>query len=76
VSRIERRVNYIVGLMLLILTALVLVSLGLHYNYSVSDIESDPLSSIVLFILLYNSIIPISLFVVMDLVKVLQMYFI
>jgi hypothetical protein len=50
---------------------MVVISIGLYYSYSVSDIEVDILSSIVLFVLLYNSIIPISLFVVMDLVKVL-----
>jgi phospholipid-translocating ATPase len=76
VSRIEKKVNYIVIAMLLILLGMVVLSLILSEVNSVSEIQATTFENIILFILLYNSIIPISLFVVMDLVRILQMYFI
>lgn len=66
-----------VPIMLAILVGLVVISLILNETSTISDdVYVPPLNSFILFVLLYNSIVPISLFVIMDLVKVLQMIFI
>ena len=76
-SRIEKQVNIMVPIMLGILVGLVVVSIVLNQTNSISDdVDVDHLKNILLFVLLYNSIVPISLFVIMDLTKVLQMIFI
>ena len=52
--------------------------LGLFFlsNDPHDDLEYDALESIYAFLLLYNNVVPISLFVVMDLSRMLQVFFI
>ena len=66
----------IVGL--LILLVLVLFSTMMNYWLSTNDWDEDTnvIRYFVLFALLYNNIIPISLFVAMDLIRLLATYFI
>ena len=72
-SRLEKTINIWVLYILVILTLLVLGSvLGFYYfnNYSTNDYEI--LEPIITFTLLYNNIIPISLFMAIDIIRVLK----
>ena len=77
-SRIEKTVNKWVLLILLVLLGLVVFSCIAYYSLSQAE-HSERLhwvQSLIVFTLLYNNVIPISLFVTMDLSKVLQILFI
>ncbi|CAG9318515.1 unnamed protein product [Blepharisma stoltei] len=72
-SLLEKRINKWVGIILLVLIGLVIFSICTYYYLSVSNYSSVTLpEAFVSFILLYNNIIPISLFVTMDLIRILQ----
>ncbi|OMJ88945.1 hypothetical protein SteCoe_9054 [Stentor coeruleus] len=75
ISRIEEKVNKWVLYILIIQALLVLGSvLGFYYanNYTLTDY--NPLEPIITFTLLYNNIIPISLFMVIDIIRLLQSF--
>ena len=72
-SKMEQTINTWVLYLLLVLILFVLGSvLGFYYfnNYSIS--EYPILQPIIMFTLLYNNIIPISLFVAIDIIRVIQ----
>jgi magnesium-transporting ATPase (P-type) len=78
VSRIEKLINwYILFILLLLLAGAVLSSImslgaGQHTYWD----EPGTVSTVIMFILLYNNIVPISLFIVLDLIRLAQVYFI
>ena len=76
-SEVEKSINRWVVYLLIILLVLVIFSvLGLEY-ISVSEFRNtNYVSEFVMFTILYNNIIPISLFVTMDILRILQTYFI
>ncbi|CAG9312880.1 unnamed protein product [Blepharisma stoltei] len=80
-SSLERRINRWVGIILLILFGLVVFSICAYYYISESsDRYSYSTYSLpemfVTFTLLFNNIIPISLFVTMDIIRILQVIYI
>jgi magnesium-transporting ATPase (P-type)/class 3 adenylate cyclase len=76
-SRIEKKINVWVIYLLLVLLALVIFSV-LAMFYLSGSLFSNPgaLEAFVMFTILYNNIIPISLFVTMDMVRIFQVFFI
>jgi phospholipid-transporting ATPase len=73
ISKIEQTVNKWVLYILSILFLLVLGSVIGYYNSSANILKSHSvLEPIITFILLYNNIIPISMFIVLDIIKLLQ----
>ena len=76
-SRIEKDVNMWVLGILAVLLVLVVFSILAYFSLSISEWnELSIIEAFVVFTLLYNNIIPISLFVVMDIVRILQLFFI
>ena len=75
ISQMERRVNIWVIYILLILLAVILFSI-LATSYLSTEPQDSAYMNFMLLTVLYNNIIPISLFVTMDIVRALQVYFI
>ncbi|OMJ91440.1 hypothetical protein SteCoe_6020 [Stentor coeruleus] len=76
-SRLEKKINIWVLYLLLMLLVLVIFSvLALKYWGKMTFSSTSELQSFVLFTILYNNIIPISLFVTMDMLRILQTFFI
>ena len=77
VSKLEKTINKWVLSLLIILLLLVIFSfLALRYLSVSQFANNDYLQSFVLFTILYNNIIPISLFVTMDMLRIFQSFFI
>lgn len=76
-SKLERKINRWVLYLLIILLVLVVFSVLCCEYLSVSNLKkSDYLSTFVMFTILYNNILPISLFVTMDILRIFQTFFI
>lgn len=76
-SSLEKRINKWVGVILLVLLGLVVFSILTYYFLSNNIFETMSLpEAFVSFTLLFNNIIPISLFVTIDIVRILQVFFI
>jgi magnesium-transporting ATPase (P-type)/class 3 adenylate cyclase len=77
ISRIERTVNKWVIYILCVLLAMVIFSVVASFYLSEDDFDFEvtALGQFIVFILLYNNIIPISLFVTMDIIKLLQIHY-
>ena len=74
-SRIERIVNWWVFILLIVLAFIVTGSVFGYFYASSSDMyDGNALSMIVTFVLLYNNIIPISLFLAIDIIRILQCF--
>lgn len=74
-SRLERKVNTWVLYILCVLWILVFFSvIGFYVFNSYTTSQYNLLQPIVTFTLLYNNIIPISLFMVIDIIRVIQSY--
>jgi phospholipid-translocating P-type ATPase (flippase) len=75
-SRLEETVNTWVLYLLAILAIFVIGSVFGYYYSNTSSLNNDQtLSTIITFTLLYNNIIPISLFMVIDIIRILQNFF-
>ncbi|CAG9315347.1 unnamed protein product [Blepharisma stoltei] len=76
-SEVEKKINKWVLFILLVLVGLNVFSILAYYYLSNDDYSQDSLVQIfITFTLLYNNIIPISLFVSMDIIRVLQVIYI
>ena len=76
-SQLEKKINQWVLYLLLVLLVLVIFSVLAQQYMSESKFGSvSAIQSFVLFTILYNNIIPISLFVTMDILRILQVIFI
>lgn len=75
-SRIEKKVNVYVVYILCFLVAIVSFSVLAHNLLSIDSSEDSVIESYISFTLLYNNITPISLFVTMDIIRILQVFFI
>ena len=76
-SQLERKINLWVAYLLLILLLLVIFSVLASRYLSVRMFgTTSDLENFVMFTILYNNIIPISLFVTMDMIRILQVVFI
>ncbi|CAG9335532.1 unnamed protein product [Blepharisma stoltei] len=75
-SRIEKKVNEYVIYILMFLLIMVSWSVLAHFVLSTTDDTDTPFESYISFTLLYNNITPISLFVTMDIIRIIQLYFI
>lgn len=73
VSRMEKTVNYWVVYILFVLLLLVLFS-SLSSMFLSSYNSNSFIENFILYTVLYNNIVPISLFVVIDLVRILQVF--
>ena len=77
VSKLEKTINkWVLSLLIILLLMVIFSFLALKY-LSVSQFDNnDYVQSFVLFTILYNNIIPISLFVTMDMLRIFQSFFI
>ena len=77
VSKLEKKINKWVLYLLILLLILVIFSVMVHEYLSESSFKKiNYLNSFVMFTILYNNIIPISLFVTMDMLRIFQTFFI
>lgn len=80
ISKIEKTVNIWVMYLLLVLTTLTALSVGLlitsarYELYGLNTTYTD-IELVLIFIAIYNQLIPISLFVVIEIIRVLQVIF-
>jgi magnesium-transporting ATPase (P-type) len=59
-----------------VLLALVILSEALSYMFETGEWDESPAKRFVMFCLLYNNLIPISMFVTIDIIRVIQIFFI
>ena len=77
VSQLEKKINVWVLYLLLVLLVIVIFSMLANNYFSKNPLSKiSGLEAFILFTILYNNIIPISLFVTMDIVRILQVVFI
>ena len=77
ISQLEKKINIWVIYLLFVLLVLVIFSMLANNYFSKNSLSSiSGLEAFILFTILYNNIIPISLFVTMDMVRIFQVVFI
>jgi phospholipid-translocating P-type ATPase (flippase) len=75
-SALEKKVNGWVIYILCCLALLILFSVVLFYVLKSDESDTGVINSITIFVLLYKNIVPISLFLVIDIIRIVQSYII
>jgi magnesium-transporting ATPase (P-type) len=76
VSRLERLINKMLGFALLVLLILVVFSMLISFGLQENSYGENWVQRCILLCILYNNIIPISLFASMDIIRLIQVFFI
>jgi magnesium-transporting ATPase (P-type) len=76
ITQLERSVNRLMVLALATLLLLVVISLIFTYGLQYESYSENYVEKFLIFAILYNNIIPISMFVSMDIIRLIHSYFI